>query len=97
MKKSERRTLNERAEEYRLPQQTTPEGLEVRWSKVLTYGNKVLLAGHFYQGMGKPSFFGAVYEFTTDDKSCEGQIELKAISEEFFEDDGHAMAWAMNA
>ena len=30
-----------------------------------------------------------------DDLSCEGEIRLIAVSEERFEDNGHALAWAM--
>ena len=80
---------------YRLPKTTTPENLELHWNKILNYGNKVLLAGHYYNGAGNPSFFGATYEFITDDTSCEGLIELIAASEVKFMDDGHAIAWAM--
>ena len=81
---------------YKLPKTTTPENLELRWNKILNYGNRVLLAGHYYSGAGKPSYFGAIYEFTTGDTSCEGNIELLAASEVEFTDDGHAIAWAMN-
>jgi hypothetical protein len=35
--------------------------------------------------------------FTTADHTCEGEIELTDISEDTFEDNGHAIAWAMNA
>jgi hypothetical protein len=62
----------------------------------LTFGSRVLLAGYFAQGFGKDSFFGAVYEFTTKDHSCEGEIKLVAISDEYFPDNGHAIAWAMD-
>jgi hypothetical protein len=34
--------------------------------------------------------------FTTADHTCEGEIELTDISEDAFEDNGHAIAWAMN-
>ena len=40
-------TINEAMRTYRLPSTTTPEELESRWSKVLTFGDKILLAGHF--------------------------------------------------
>lgn len=90
-------TMTQRAEDYRLPNPTTPEDLECRWSKVLTFGNKTIMAGYYYNGMNRPSYFGAVYEFLTDDTTCEGAIGLKAVSEVEFEDDGHAIAWAMNA
>ena len=89
-------TINEAMRTYRLPNPTTPEDLETRWSKVLNYGDRVLLAGYFYNGQGKPDYFGAVYEFLTDDTSCEGTIGLREVSEVEFYDDGHAMAWGMN-
>ena len=34
-------------------------------------------------------------EHLDDDMSCEGTIGLRAVSNTEFEDDGHAMAWAM--
>ena len=88
-------TINNAMRTYRLPNPATQEDLECRWSKVLTFGDKVLLAGHFYNGKGKPSWFGAVYEHLDDDLSCEGIIGLDAASGVEFEDDGHAIAWAM--
>ena len=88
-------TIKEAERTYRLPNPTTAEDLETRWSKVLIFGDKVLLAGYYYRGKGKPSYFGAVYEHLDDDMSCEGTIGLKTVSEVAFEDDGHAMAWAM--
>ena len=60
-------TINEAMKKYRLPNPTTPEDLECRWSKVLTFGDKIVMAGHFYNGMNKPCYFGAAYEFLTDD------------------------------
>lgn len=88
-------TIKEAMSTYRLPNTTTPEELECRWSKLLTFGNKVVIAGYFFNGRNKPCYFGVVYEFLTDDHTCEGAIELKAASEVEFEDDGHAIAWAM--
>ena len=76
-------TINEAMRTYRLPNPTTPEDLECRWSKVLNFGDKVLLAGYYYNGKNKPCYFGATYEF------------LSAASAVEFEDDGHAIAWAM--
>lgn len=87
--------MTERAKNYRLPNPTTPEDLECRWSKVLTFGDKVVMAGYFYNGMNKLCYFGATYEFLDGDHSCEGTIGLKAVSDVEFEDDGHAIAWAM--
>ena len=79
-------TINEAMRTYRLPNPTTPEDLECRWSKVLNFGDKVLLAGYYYSGKGKPSYFGAVYEHLDDDMSCEGTIGLRAVSNTEFED-----------
>jgi hypothetical protein len=90
-------TINEGMKNYRLPNPTTSEDLETRWSKVLNFGDKVIMAGYYYNGMNKPCYFGAAYEFLTDDTSCEGTIGLVAVSEVEFEDEGHAIAWAMNA
>ena len=84
---------------YRLPNPTSQEDLEMRFSgmdgKVLNYGDKILLAGFYWNGPGEPSYFGAVYEYLTDDTTCEGAIGLREVSEVEFEDDGHAIAWAM--
>lgn len=88
-------TINEGMRMLRLPNPTTPENLECRWSKILNFGDKVLLAGYYYNGMNKPSYFGAVYEFLGEDHTCEGEIGLSAVSGIEFEDDGHAIAWAM--
>ena len=92
-------TINEAMRTYRLPNPSTPEDLEMRFSgmdgKVLNFGDKVILAGHYYNGMNKPCYYGAVYEFLSDDHTCEGTIGLAAASEVEFEDDGHAIAWAM--
>ncbi len=92
-------TINDAMRKYRLPNPTTSEDLEMRFSgmdgKVLNFGDKVLLAGHYYNGRNKPCYFGAVYEHLDNDLSCEGAIGLAAVSEVEFEDDGHAIAWAM--
>ena len=62
---------------------------------VLTEVDMAAFAGYYYNGKGKPCYFGAVYEHLDDDLSCEGTIGLRAASEVAFEDDGHAIAWAM--
>ena len=88
-------TINEAMKKYRLPNPTTPEDLACRWSKLLTFGDKIVIAGHYYNGHNRPCYFGATYEFLTEDHTCEGAIGLKTASEVEFEDDGHAIAWAM--
>ena len=87
--------LTERAKTYRLPNPSTPEDLECRWSKTLRFGDKVIMAGHYYNGRGKPSFFGAVYEFLSDDTGCEAEIGIREVSGVEFEDAGHAIEWAI--
>lgn len=47
-------TINDAMRTYRLPNPTTPENLECRWSKLLTFGDKVVIAGYFYNGQNKP-------------------------------------------
>ena len=87
--------MTELAEEYKLPNPATPEDLEMRWGKVLRFGDRILLAGHFYNPDGK-SYFGAVYEFLDDnEQTCEDFIGIREVSEERFEDDGHAIEWAL--
>ena len=91
-------TIKDAMRTYRLPNPTTPEDLETRWSKVLTFGDRVIMAGYYYNGQNKPCYFGAAYEFLEEGKhDCESTIGLTAVSEVEFEDDGHAIAWAMNA
>ena len=80
---------------YRLPETTTPEKLACSWSCTVNFGDKVLLAGYYYSGRNENSYFGAVYEYTTADHTCEGKIKLTAVSTEMFVDDGHALAWGM--
>ena len=50
--------INEAMKKYRLPNPTTTEDLEMRFSgmdgKTLTFGDKVLLAGYYYNGRNKP-------------------------------------------
>ena len=84
-----------KARTYRLPNPTTLEDLESRWSTVIVYGDKVLLAGHFFSGVNQPCYFAACYEHLDDDMSCEGTIGLRAVSEVEFQDAGHALEWAM--
>ena len=88
-------TINDAMRKYRLLNPTTPEDLECRWSKLLNFGDKVVIAGYYYNGQNKPCYFGATYEFLSADHTCEGAIGLRAASEVEFEDDGHAIAWAM--
>ncbi|VYU06838.1 Uncharacterised protein [Veillonella ratti] len=79
---------------YQLAEFKTSERLEMRGYTVLNFGNKVLMAGtHFDRG--EYYWFGAVYEYTTDEHYCDSEIQLKCVSDTLFEDNGHAMEWAM--
>ena len=89
-------TINNAMRKYRLPNPTTQEDLESRWTKVLNFGDKVLMTGFYYNGVDKPCYFGATYEYLSDDRTCEGILGLAEVSEVEFEDDGHAIAWAMS-
>lgn len=87
-----------KAQTYRLPQTTTPEDLEMKRTldggTILTFGDRILVAGYYYNPNGR-CYYGATYRFTTADHTCEGEMELVSISEDTFEDNGHAIAWAM--
>lgn len=88
-------TINEGMRKLGLRNPTTPEDLELHWNKTLTYGDKILVAGYYYNGPVRPSWYGATYEFLTDDHTCESTVGLRAVSGVEFEDEGHAIAWAM--
>lgn len=88
-------SFEKNAHAYCLPETTTPEKLACSWSCTVNFGDKVLLAGYYYSGRNENSYFGAVYEYTTADHTCEGKIKLTVVSTEMFVDDGHALAWGM--
>ena len=85
----------ELAKEYRLPLKSTQEDMESRWETVLRYGDRILVAGHWYNQDGK-SWIAAVYEFLDDNETtCEDFIGIREVAEERFSDNGHAIAWAI--
>lgn len=92
-------TITEATRTYRLPNPSTPEDLESRFSgmdgKMLTFKDKIVIAGHYYNGPGKPCYFGAVYEWLGEDHSCEGTVGLRTASEVAFEHDGDAVVWGI--
>ncbi len=88
-------TITEAMKTYRLPNPTTGEDLECSFSKTLNFSDRVLLAGYYFNGRNKPCWYGAIYEHLDDDLTCEGTIGLRAVSGVEFEDEGHAIAWAM--
>ena len=89
--------MTELAKENRVALKTTPEELEgrERWGKIIRYGNRILVAGHRYQRDGK-NWIGMVYEFLDDDETgVEDFIGIREVSAEKFEDEGHAIEWAI--
>ena len=86
--------LEKAARAYRLPQTSTPEIIACGWSCTVNFGKRFLVAGYYYT-YKEPCYYGAVYEHTDDDLSCEGEIRLTAISEEMYPDNGSAIAWAL--
>ena len=82
------------AREYRLPETSTPEELECRGLKTLSFGKKTICLGYFYT-YGKPGHYAAVYEFTGNGTTCEDECRLTALSENTFEDEGSAAAWGL--
>ena len=90
-----------KAARYRLPNTTTMEDLAMEVNAtvgaVLRMGDKVLVADRGWKG-----FIAGVYEFVdtpeeTGLDEIECRLNLVAMSQEVFEDGGHAIAWAMNA
>ena len=90
-----------KAARYRLPNTTTMEDLAMEVNAtvgaVLKMGDKVLVTDRGWKG-----FIAGVYEFVdtpeeTGLDEIECRLNLTAMSQEVFEDGGHAIAWAMNA
>ena len=90
-----------KAARYRLPNTTTMEDLAMEVNAtvgaVLKMGDKVLVADRGWKG-----FIAGVYEFVDTSEETgldeiECRLNLTAMSQEVFEDGGHAIAWAMNA
>lgn len=90
---------------YVLWEHTTPEDLEMfqecyhRITSLCRYGKHIIVSGSYCipkddgtEGM----FFGAVYDFTTEDDSSECPVHLVKVSDPEFRDDGHALLWGMN-
>ena len=82
-------------ETFRLPTITTQEQLESRFHFVLKFGDRILLAGYYYIGQHSADWYAASYRFTGPGRSCEDTVVLERISDQFFEDEGHALLWAM--
>ena len=61
----------------------------------MRFGDKVIVAGYYYNGPGKPSYYGAVYEFLTEDSGFEAEIGLREVGGVDFMDEGHAIECAI--
>lgn len=90
-----------KAARYRMPNTTTMENLAMKVNAmdgaVLKMGDRVLVTDRGWKG-----FIAAVYEFVdtpeeTGLDEIECRLNLVTMSQEVFEDGGHAIAWAMNA
>ncbi len=68
-------TITEAMRTYRLQSPSTPEDLESRFwgmdGKMLTFSDKVVITGYYWNSPGKPCYYGAVYEWLGEDHSCE--------------------------
>ena len=87
--------INEAMKKFRLPNPATPEDLEKAYRYVINFGDEILLAGHHYTGVGKFTFYGAIYEYLSDGRTYDSFIGLRAVSDAEFSDEGHALEWAM--
>lgn len=90
---------NKEAQDLEIEEITTPESLEQKYEngdgRVIYYGNRVVTEGYLNTGEEKPCYYGAVYKYTTKDHSGNGAIRLLEFSGIRFQDDGHAIAWAI--
>jgi hypothetical protein len=89
--------FSDNVSKFRLPLHATMEELECNWSKVIRYGNVVIVAGYYYNGIGNPCYFSAFYmpSSADDDFTCETPLDCKWCSDVEFEDDGHAIVGAI--
>ena len=87
----------QKAKTYRLEATSTPENLEGRFScgdgKTIAFGNLTIIAGYFYIGPKANSYFWAAYR---NEGGIEDSTNLEAVSNDLYEDDGHALQAAFN-
>ena len=61
---------------------TTPENLEMKLMNnlgtILTFGDRILAAGYFYDPNGR-SYYGDVYRFTTEDHTAKATSSWSAF------------------
>ncbi len=59
---------------------------------MIRYGDRILVSGYVH-GSG---WIAAVYEFLNPGETdCEDPIGIRAISDDRYEDAGHAIAWCL--
>lgn len=93
--------LTQRRHELRLRWRETPESLEGIARRVhgnpIRYGEHYLLTGWYYNGPKQNGWYVAIYEKLDDETmDPETDLALAEISPEFFQDEGHAIEWAIN-
>ena len=84
-----------KAARYRLPNTTTMEDLAMKVNATVGAVLKMVVADRGWKG-----FIAGVYEFVdtpeeTGLDEIECRLNLTAMSQEVFEDGGHAIEWAM--
>ena len=86
-----------KAKELRIPTTSTPEMLACErfafQSTQATFGNLTIVASYTYRAStrGKEGYFWAAYK---NEGGIDAPTNLEAVSNEFYEDDGHALAAA---
>ncbi len=78
-----------KARQLRLPATSTPEDLT--YNTNVTYGTYTLIVGYLYRP-GDNGYFWAAYRNTG---GIEDETNLEAVSDGFYEDDGHAIKAAL--
>lgn len=73
---------------------TADELLLDKSNTVLFYGKKVLVASKFYRGTPTPQWSAAIYSDLLGDPRT-GELWLDKTSPWAYDDNGHAMAWAI--
>ena len=88
-------TVERAAVKYRIPNYTTKELIEGCGSSAIVYGDCVIIAG-YYGARAEGGYWAAVYRHIDEDLSREGTLEMQFASAPEFDDDGHAIEWAIN-
>ena len=90
-------SFSDNVSKFRLPLHASMEELECNLSKVIRFNDSIIVAGYYFMGRGKPSYFAAIYDCTEEDFTCESVLEYAWVSDVQFEDDGHAILAAIEA